>query len=63
MPHDINGKLLEVGDVVMVPVKILTISPGTDYCNISVETVEKMYPGEYKTTFTLNGKQVVKQDQ
>lgn len=60
MPHDKNGKLLEVGDIVNIPCVVKSISTGTDYCNLTTETVEPMYPGEYKTGITLNAKQVIK---
>jgi hypothetical protein len=55
-----KGNKLEVGDVLMIPVKVLSVQEGADYCNVTVETVEKMHPGEYKTVFTLNGKQATK---
>jgi hypothetical protein len=60
MPHDRNEKLLEVGDFVMVPCVITHIQPSIEFCNLSLETVEKMYPGENKTTITLNSGQVEK---
>lgn len=60
MPHDRDGKLLEVGDFVYIPCVIDLISTGEEYCNVTLKTVENMYPGEYKTTITLNAKQVEK---
>lgn len=61
MPHDKNGKLLEVGDLVHVPAVVTSISMGTDYCNVSLETVEPMFPGVQKSAMALNAKQVVKE--
>ena len=58
MPHDINGMKLEAGDEVVVRCTITSVQPGTDYCNLSLETVEPMFPGDHKSSFTLNGKQV-----
>jgi hypothetical protein len=58
MPHDLLGKLLEVGDTVTMACTVTQIYTGTDYCNVTLETVEKMFPGEHRTTITVNGKQV-----
>lgn len=60
MPHDKNGEPLVEGDLVMIPAVIKGISTGTDYCNLSLETVEPMFPGEHKTGISLNAKQVLK---
>lgn len=37
--HDKNGNELKVGDTVMVPMTITSISPGEEYCNCTLETV------------------------
>jgi hypothetical protein len=34
------------------------VSTGEEYCNVNLETVEPMFPGEYKSAITLNAKQV-----
>lgn len=60
MPHDRNGKLLEAGDSVKIDAVVKSVMTGEEYCNVTVETVEPMYPGDYKTTITLNAKQVEK---
>jgi len=60
MPHDKNGQLLKVGDKVNVPCTVKVVQLGKEYCNLSVETDELMYPGDNKSTVTLNSKQVVK---
>jgi hypothetical protein len=62
MPHDKNGKQLEAGDLVTVEAKVTSVQPGEDYCNVTVETVEPMFPGDNKSTITLNTKQVAKVD-
>lgn len=62
MPHDKNGAPLCAGDEVTITCKVKTVNPGEEYCNVSLETVEKMYPGENCTCITLNAKQVVKTD-
>lgn len=59
MPHDKNGNLLQVGDAVLIEATVTMVSTGEEYCNVTVSTVEKMFPGDYVTTITLNAKQVV----
>jgi hypothetical protein len=63
--HDKNGKLITVGDKVMIPATIVscTGSPDTNYCNILVETDEFMGKGDptqYKPQISLNASQVIK---
>jgi hypothetical protein len=61
MPHDRNGALLSVGDLVTVEARVTAIQAGEDYCNLTVETVEPMHPGTSKSSITFNAKQVVRQ--
>lgn len=58
MPHDIDGSEFHVGDIVQVECKITEIHMTEEYCNISLETIQKMYPSENRTNLVLNGKQV-----
>jgi hypothetical protein len=58
MPHDVNGRLLKVGDRVTVTCLITGISQSENYCNLSLETVQPMAPGTYKSQLSLNTKQV-----
>ena len=58
MPHDINGNVLKVGDRITVECEITAVQAGEDYCNLTVSTVQPMYPSANKTTITLNTKQV-----
>jgi hypothetical protein len=58
MPHDINGNLLKEGDQVSCLFVVKSITTGEEYCNVTLETVEPMYPGTHKTTLTANAKQV-----
>lgn len=60
MPHDKNGNKLEVGNRVLIEAEVKTITMSEDYCNLTVETVEVMYPGSNRNMVTLNAKQVVK---
>lgn len=60
MPHDANGKLLKVGDKVVVPATIKEIYEGEEYCNCEIELDHEMPPYKHKDTYTLNTHQVVK---
>lgn len=60
MPHDKNGNLIEVGDLVNIPCVVKSIYQGEEYCNVTLETTEKMYPSMTPTGITLNSKQVEK---
>jgi len=62
MPHDRDGKLLNVGDTVLVPCIVKEIHSTEEYCNINLETCQPMYPGTYRSSVVLNAKQVVKQE-
>lgn len=43
MPHDKNGKLLQVGDEVILRGKLTYVGPSDDgFCNCSMEFTEKM---------------------
>lgn len=37
--HDAKGRDLKLGDVVLVPARIMYLSPGSDYYNVAVESV------------------------
>lgn len=60
MPHDKNGRALSAGDEVTIRAKVVDVNAGEEYCNVSLDTVEPMYPGEHKTHIVLNAKQVEK---
>lgn len=36
--HDANGTALKKGDRVLIPAVITDLSPGEDFCNVSLET-------------------------
>jgi hypothetical protein len=61
MPHDCNGKLLKVGDVVNMQFKIKEIHNTEEYCNVNLESVLTMPPTGNRTTLgAVNTKQVEK---
>lgn len=62
MPHDRNGRPLAKGDRVVIEGTLIGVSPGNDYCNVTVETVEPMHPGKHRATISLNARQVIRDD-
>lgn len=62
MPHDRDGRLLSVGDLVNVPCRVKAIHDTEQFCNVDLETRQPMYPDTYLCMLTLNAKQVVKAD-
>ena len=60
MPHDRRGQLIEEGDIVHIPARVVRVHEGTDYCNLTLETIEPMHPGVLHTSISLNAKQVEK---
>jgi hypothetical protein len=60
MPHDRDGKILNVGDRINIPCNIKSITTSEELCNVTVETAQPMFPETYRTTLVLNSKQVVK---
>lgn len=57
MPHDRNGNLLEVGDIVNVPCKVTSVTPSEEYCNVNLETLYPMPPYTGGDTMVRNTKQ------
>lgn len=49
--HDAKGRPLKVGDVVLIPAKITSLSPGDDYCNVSAQSVFGRRPDGAKESF------------
>ena len=59
MPHDKNGAPLKAGDRVTIEAVVQDVQTGEEYCNVNVKTIEPMFPGNDRTSITLNAKQVV----
>jgi hypothetical protein len=62
MPHDHSGNELKVGDRVHIECVVASVSPGTDFCNVTVETAHGRKPDNQVQTITLNAHQVDKCD-
>jgi len=60
MPHDRDGKTVNVRDEVLVPCRVTAIHDTDDYCNLNLETLHPMYPGTWPSQLTLNVRQVIK---
>ena len=61
MPHDAKGRLLEVGDKVIIPGVVKNISPYLGYCNVEVELDYAMPPENNKSTVSaINTAQIEK---
>lgn len=58
MPHDRNSRKVEPGQIVRVDFKVKQVHLTEEYCNLDLETVWPMHPGDSRTALTLNAKQV-----
>lgn len=60
--HDKNGLPLIEGDEVTVRCRIThtTTTEDEGYCNVTLESIEPMFPTDNPTTIILNAKQVEK---
>jgi hypothetical protein len=50
--HDAKGREINVGDTVLIPAKITSLSPQEDYCNVSAVSVFGRRPAELKEGFS-----------
>lgn len=60
MPHDIDDVELKPGDRVQIECIVRDVQFGTEFCNVTLDTLEKMFPSEYTTCIVANTKQVRK---
>lgn len=58
--HDCKGRPISVGDTVLVPFTVTTTSATEEFCNVTLETVAVMFPGDRKTMLTANTRQVIR---
>lgn len=59
MPHDMYGQLVQEGETVLIPCKVVSITTGEEYCNATLATLKPMPPYTMPTTIVLNTKQLV----
>jgi hypothetical protein len=61
MPHDVNGNLLQPGDLVNIPATVIAVYQGGGFCNADLE-FEHIMPGRTsKGRYSaINTRQVVK---
>lgn len=59
MPHDMNKKLVKVGDQVLIPCVVTQVSEGEEYCNATVETLAPMHPSDRPSCFSINTQQLI----
>lgn len=58
MPHDCRGRLVEVGQTVIVRFKVLRVVDAGDFCNVDLESIVPMPGNGIKTTLgAINTKQ------
>jgi hypothetical protein len=58
--HDKNGVLLHEGDIVTLKATVVTLHGNPEFCNVTIETVEPMYPSDRKDKYTVNTRQIEK---
>lgn len=54
MAHDLLDKPLKEGDHILIAMKIISISHGENYCNITAESLYPRLPDGQKDIFTGN---------
>jgi hypothetical protein len=60
MPHDRNGRLVQKGDTVLVPMTVVEVYSAEDYCNVQLKIEGENGPGRITGgSLTLNARQVV----
>lgn len=52
--HDAKGRSLKVGDIVLIPARVIATHGGVDYCNVSVETLRGRRPDKQTELVTGN---------
>lgn len=59
MPHDANGRLVEVGQRVAVEFEVREVNSSPDYCNCTLVIPGEHGPDNVVSTLVVNTKQVV----
>lgn len=60
MAHDILGRPLKEGDHVIVLMKVVSVSPGKDFCNVTAESFYGREPDGDKEIWTGNASVVIR---
>lgn len=50
--HDAKGRELKLGDIVLIPARVMYLSPGADFHNVAVESVIGPFKEYYATRST-----------
>ncbi|MBN8955722.1 MAG: hypothetical protein J0H17_03890 [Rhizobiales bacterium] len=50
--HDAKNRELKIGDTVLIAAKVTQLSPGEEYCNVSVQSVFGRRPDGAKETIS-----------
>lgn len=50
--HDANGTRLKKGDTVLIPAVITDLSPGEEYCNVTLKTTLGRRPDKNQETIS-----------
>lgn len=62
--HDAKGRELEIGDIVIVPCRVESVSPGAEFCNVSIRTLGGRLPdGQTNYYGDINTKQLIRANQ
>lgn len=64
MPHDKFGKIVSIGDEVIIRFKVEQVSPAEEFCNVSLKSLETMppYVDSFITLAAVSTKQCEKID-
>ena len=46
--HDARGRELKIGDLVLIPGRVVELHPTEEYCNLTVESALGRRPDRYK---------------
>ncbi len=61
MPHDANGELVNVSDIVYIPCKVKAVHMSEEFCNLDLELMYIMPGRSSRDSYSaINTKQVIK---
>ena len=63
MPHTRDGKVIQPGDIIYLPCKVLNVHAAEEFCNVDVETIEVMPGNGYPSRFSaVNTRQFISEE-